>query len=87
MHGGEIYKNSVLITPAVMKVLESLKKFGPLHMPANLSGIKAFKILPKNTAGAVLTLLFMHRPEEAYLYAFTYEMYSDLKCVDMQNKS
>lgn len=81
LHGGEIYKNSVLITPAVMKVLESLKKFGPLHMPANLSGIKAFqKILPKIQQVAVFDTAFHARmPEEAYLYALPYEMYSDLK--------
>ena len=37
LHGGEIYKNSVLISAKVLKDLESLIPLGPLHMPANIA--------------------------------------------------
>ena len=79
LHGGEIYKDSVLVTDEVMKNLEALKPLGPLHMPANISGIFACqKILPSAPQVAVFDTAFhANMPKEAFLYAIPYEAYED----------
>ncbi len=79
LHGGEIYKDSVLVTDEVMKNLEALKPLGPLHMPANISGIVACqKILPSAPQVAVFDTAFhANMPKEAFLYAIPYEAYED----------
>ncbi|MDD9149520.1 acetate kinase, partial [Sporolactobacillus sp. CQH2019] len=41
LHGGESFNDSVLITDEVIKKIESLSDLAPLHIPANLVGIKA----------------------------------------------
>ncbi len=41
--GGEYFDKSVIITPEVLKKIESLDELAPLHEPANVLGIKAFK--------------------------------------------
>jgi acetate kinase len=81
LHGGEIYKHSVIITPAVMKNLEKLKALGPLHMPANIAGIQACqKALPNVSQVAVFDTAFhANMPKEAFLYAVPYEAYTDWK--------
>ena len=81
LHGGEIYKDSVLVTDEVMKNLEELKPLGPLHMPANISGILACqKVLPKAPQVAVFDTAFhAQMPKEAFLYAIPYEAYTDWK--------
>ena len=40
LHGGETFKNSVLVTEETMKGIEELVPLGPLHQPANIAGIK-----------------------------------------------
>jgi acetate kinase len=79
LHGGEIYKDSVIITPAVMRNLEVLKPLGPLHMPANIAGIEACKeALPHVPQVAVFDTAFhANMPKEAFLYAIPYEAYTD----------
>ena len=81
VHGGELYKNSVIISSAVMKNLEILKPLAPLHMPANIIGIQACqKALPKVQQVAVFDTSFhSNMPKEAFLYAIPYEAYKDLK--------
>ena len=59
LHAGEHYNDSVVITPEVMKVLESLIPLGPLHQPANISGIKACEeLLPNVPQVAVFDTTF-----------------------------
>ena len=79
LHGGEIYKDSVIVTPSVLKNLEDLKPLGPLHMPANISGILACqKVLPSAPQVAVFDTAFHSQmPKEAFLYAVPYEAYED----------
>lgn len=79
LHGGEIYKDSVIVTPSVLKNLEDLKPLGPLHMPANISGILACqKVLPSAPQVAVFDTAFHSQmPKEAFLYAIPYEAYED----------
>ncbi|MDE6583311.1 MAG: acetate kinase [Clostridia bacterium] len=74
LHGGEIYTDSVLITPKVMKDLEKLVPLGPLHMPANIAGIKACQAVMNVPQVAVFDTAFhATMPEKAYMYPIKYE--------------
>ena len=75
LHGGQIYKESVLVTDKVMENLEKLIPLGPLHMPANIAGIKACKqVMPNVPHIAVFDTAFhATMPEKAYMYAIKYE--------------
>src|SRR5699024_7775495 len=77
VHGGEMFNDSVLITDEVLTKLEELCDLAPLHNPANIVGIKAFKeILPNVPAVAVFDTAFHQTmPKESYLYSLPYEYY------------
>ena len=75
LHGGEIYTQSVLVTDEVLRNLEELIPLGPLHMPANISGIKAcMEVMPNVAHTAIFDTAFhATMPEKAYMYAIDYE--------------
>ncbi|WP_414840029.1 acetate/propionate family kinase [Carnobacterium sp. TMP28] len=77
--GGEIFKDSALITDEVIAQIESLAEFAPLHNPANATGIKAFKkLLPTITSVAVFDTSFhAAMPKENYLYSIPMSYYED----------
>ena len=78
LHGGETFKESVIITDDVLVELEKLIPLGPLHQPANIAGIKAVKeILPKVPQVAVFDTTFHSTmPDYAYRYAIPKEAYT-----------
>ena len=75
--GGELFPDSVVIDDEVIKKIESLTEFAPLHEPAALLGIKAFKkILPNTISVAVFDTSFHTTlPEVNYMYSLPYEYY------------
>lgn len=75
LHGGQIYKESVLVTDKVMENLEKLIPLGPLHMPANIAGIRACKKAMPNVPHIAVfdTAFHATMPEKAYMYAIKYE--------------
>ena len=77
LHGGEIYKTPVLISDADIAQLKKLIPLGPLHMPANISGIESCMALMPNTPNVALfdTAFHSSMPDYAYLYATPYEWY------------
>ncbi|WP_054706434.1 acetate kinase [Bacillus sp. JCM 19041] len=77
VHGGEKFNDSVLITDDVLAGIEEVSELAPLHNPANITGIKAFKkVLPTVPAVAVFDTAFHQTmPESAYLYSLPYEYY------------
>ncbi|CAG9623342.1 acetate kinase [Sutcliffiella rhizosphaerae] len=79
VHGGEKFNDSVLITDEVIEQLVELSELAPLHNPANIVGIKAFKeILPNVPAVAVFDTAFhQSMPEKSFLYSLPYEYYED----------
>ena len=78
LHGGEFYKDSVLINDEVMKNIESLIPLGPLHQPANIKGIKACQELMKVPNVAVFDTAFhAQMPKCAFLYGLPYSAYTD----------
>ncbi|WLR44182.1 acetate kinase [Bacillus carboniphilus] len=79
VHGGEKFSDSVLITDEILSEIEALSELAPLHNPANIIGIKAFKeVLPHAPAIAVFDTAFhQSMPEQSYLYSLPYEYYRD----------
>ncbi|WP_186578376.1 acetate kinase [Aquibacillus kalidii] len=77
VHGGERFSDSVRITEEVIKEIEEVSELAPLHNPANLTGIRAFKdILPEVPSVAVFDTAFHQTmPEQSYLYSLPYEYY------------
>lgn len=77
VHGGEEYASSVIITDDVIEKVESLIPLAPLHNPANLMGINAFKEIVPNAknVGVFDTAFHQTLDKEAYLYAVPYEWY------------
>ena len=77
VHGGEKFNDSVLITDKVIEEIEEVSELAPLHNPANLTGIRAFKkVLPNVPAVAVFDTAFHQTmPKQSYLYSLPYEYY------------
>ena len=82
LHSGEDFKESVLIKDdKVLKRIEGNIELGPLHMPANVMGIKACKeVMPWAPQVAVFDTTFHSTmPDYAYMYAIRYEDYKKYK--------
>ncbi|MCC5893038.1 acetate kinase [Exiguobacterium sp.] len=79
LHGKELYADSVVIDDEVMANIESFVELGPLHIPPNLTGIRAFQaILPNVQQVAVFDTAFhQSMPEENFLYSLPYEYYTE----------
>lgn len=77
--GGEIFSESALIDDEVIEQIDGLIELAPLHNPANLTGIKAFKkVLPDIVSVAVFDTSFHQTmPEVNYLYSLPYEYYEN----------
>jgi acetate kinase len=80
VHGGEAIHESSLVTPELIKIIETHSELAPLHNPPNLEGIRvAQRLLPGVAHVAVFDTAF-HRsiPPSAYMYAVPYEYYTEL---------
>ena len=79
VHGGEKYASSVLLTEDVIKTVEELSDLAPLHNPANLVGVRAFKeVIPSAVAVGVFDTAFHQTMEEEnFLYPVPYEWYKE----------
>lgn len=77
VHGGMKYKESALVDDKVIDYIESIKDFAPLHNPAHVLGIRAFKeVLPKVPMVVVFDTAFHQTMDEvSYLYAVPSEWY------------
>ncbi|MBR1785266.1 MAG: acetate kinase [Bacteroidales bacterium] len=76
-HGGELFKESVVVTDEVIAQIKSLEPLAPLHTPGNLAGIYAMReVLPGVPQVAVFDTAFHSTlPPKSYLYGLPYEMY------------
>lgn len=81
LHGGVIFKESALVTDETLKLIESNIDLGPLHMPANIMGIKACRAaMPHAPQVAVFDTTFhATMPDYAYMYAIQYDDFKDYK--------
>lgn len=79
VHGGEKFDDSVLIDDEVEEEIDRLSELAPLHNPANLMGIRAFReLLPDVPHVAVFDTSFHQTmPESSYLYSLPYMYYKE----------
>lgn len=77
VHGGEKFKDAVLITEEVIKEIEATEELAPLHNPAAVLGINACKkVLPNKPMVAVFDTAFHQTiPKEKYIYPIPYKYY------------
>lgn len=81
VHGGEKYTDSVIIDDEVIETVTDLIPLAPLHNPANLTGVKAFKEALPNTpnVGVFDTAFHQTMKKEQYLYSVPYSWYENYK--------
>ena len=79
VHGGSKYSESVFVTDQVIADIDAFKDFAPLHNPAHLLGIKAFKeALPDVPMVVVFDTAFHQSMDEVtYLYPVPYHWCGD----------
>ena len=75
LHGGMVYSDSIVVNDDVKRVIRECFDLGPLHNPANLTGIEACEAaMPGKPNVAVFDTAFgMAMPEKAYTYAIPHE--------------
>lgn len=78
VHGGPNFSKSMLIDDAFLEEFNKCIEYAPLHNPAHLMGINAFKnALPNTPQVAVFDTAFHSTmKEEEFLYAVPYEWYT-----------
>ena len=81
LHGAEKYKTAVLVDDEVMADLNENIPLGPLHMPANILGIKACQEVMPNTKNVAVfdTAFHQSMPDYAYMYAVPYKWYEEYR--------
>jgi acetate kinase len=78
VHGGELFKESALITDQVLKGIEECIDLAPLHNPLNIQGIEAArKLFSKQIPQVAVFDTAFHQSlaPRAYIYAIPYELY------------
>ncbi len=75
LHGGTVYCDSIVVNEDVKRIIREYFDLGPLHNPANLTGIEACEAaMPGKANVAVFDTAFgMAMPEKAYTYAIPHE--------------
>lgn len=81
VHGGSKYSSSVLVTDKVIEDINECKNFAPLHNPAHILGINAFReVLPNVPMSVVFDTAFHQSMDEvSYLYPTPYSWYKDFQ--------
>lgn len=77
VHGGETFREPVIIDDEVISAINDLIPLAPLHNPANLEGIiTVLQKAPQTVQVAVFDTAFhQNMPPSSYLYALPYELY------------
>lgn len=81
VHGGEVFKESVVVDEEVVRVFESLNDLAPLHNPAGLVGYRAFKNNLPNCKHVFVfdTAFHSTMAPEVYRYAIPTRFYDEYK--------
>ena len=81
VQGGWYFQDSALIDEDVLNKIEELSTLAPLHNPAHIVGIKAFRaVLPNTKAVAVFDTSFHQTmKQDTFMYATPYEWYTKHK--------
>ncbi len=77
LHGGAEFTESVIVDDRVIDAIRKCIPLGPLHNPANLTGILACSEVMEGIPQVAVFDTAFHQtmPEKAYLYALPYEYY------------
>ena len=77
VHGGEKFKDAVLITKEVVQEIKDTAELAPLHNPAAVLGIEACrKVMPEKPMVAVFDTAFHQTiSKEKYMYPIPHEYY------------
>ena len=80
LHGAEVFKDSVKVDKSVLAKLDKLVKFGPLHMPANIGGIRACQKIFKGVPNVAVFDTAFHQtmPDCAAMYAIDPKYYKKM---------
>ena len=79
VHGGEVFRESAVITDEVLKGIEDCIDLAPLHNPNNVKGIQAAREAFGHGMAQVAvfdTAFHTSIPDHAYLYAMPYHLYA-----------
>ena len=81
VHGGEKFKESVLVTDEVIEGIRECAALAPVHNPGALMGIEACrKLMPGKKMVTVFDTAFHQTiPEETYIYPIPYKYYEKYK--------
>ena len=79
VHGGEKFKESVVIDNGVIKAIKECSSLAPIHNPVGLAGIKACqKLLPNAKMVAVFDTSFHQTMDEkTFIYNLPYKYYTE----------
>ena len=79
VHGGAIYKESVVVSDKVLDDIIALSDLAPLHNPAHAMCIKAFREVLPNTPMVVVFDTAFHQTieKDRFLYPVPYNWYTD----------
>lgn len=79
VHGGETFREAVLIDEDTLDAIEHCAELAPLHNPVNLAGIRAMQALfPDLPHAAIFDTAFHHTlPPHAYRYALPEHCYQN----------
>lgn len=79
--GGDRYSESILVTDKVVEDIVELKDYAPLHNPAHVLGINAFKKALPNVPMSVVFDTAFHQTMDpvSYLYPVPYSWYENYK--------
>ena len=79
VHGGEVFRESAIVTDEVLKGIEDCIDLAPLHNPNNVKGILAAREVFGRSMPQVAvfdTAFHTSIPDHAYLYALPYHLYA-----------
>jgi len=81
VHGGDYFKSSVLVDDSVKEIIRKTIPLAPLHNPSGLVGVEMAEELMPSVPNVVVfdTVFHQTMPEQAFLYAVPYKLYTDLK--------
>ena len=79
VHGGEVFRESAIITDEVLKGIEDCIDLAPLHNPNNVKGILAVReVFGRGLPQVAVfdTAFHTSLPDHAFLYALPYHLYA-----------
>ncbi|MDD3904928.1 MAG: acetate kinase [Candidatus Omnitrophica bacterium] len=78
VHGGEEFKESILLTNRVVASIRKYSELAPLHNPPSLCGIRACSSILKGIPQVAVFDTSFHQtmPEEAFLYGLPFKFYT-----------